>query len=210
MTRVALTAACLLTVLGAPRLAHACSDRSLEPEGPLPPDDPCVDLDLVDEDLEDYRVDRWEHDAWYFLLGIAPMSNIYADGFNPGLRYNTEIGTRWVSNRRRRRELELGADINLTQVFGRRLPAGGADVVMTGVMGPVYLRGGLGTIGALPRSSDPDDHRPAAGGLAGIGLQMADDDFRARIGVDYDFRMTTDFTPVHTVMVVLRLSWGFS
>src|SRR5690606_8645074 len=102
----------------------------------------------------------------------------------------------------------VGVDAQIFHLFDRKRPGGGVDVVVSGQMGPVYLRGGLGVLGGLPYGPDPAATRPAFGGLVGIGLQAGDHDLSGRIGIDYDLRVDRGLGMIHTVLLSVRFAWG--
>lgn len=156
---------------------------------------------------------RWDRGG-YLGFGISPGATAQLDwygggrGFNPNIRWDTEFGWSWT-HPDRAREFRAGVDLHLRQYFGRKTPGGGADVVVSGAVGPVYLRGGVGAMGGVPRSVDVKDFGPAIGGVVGLGLQGHREDLYGRIGVDYDVRVTTDLEVVQSVFLVARLEFNW-
>lgn len=164
-------------------------------------DDP-VALETSAEELRP----SWSSEGLYFITGFAPASTLYIDGFNPGLRYDFELGMHWT---RRRTAVFVGAEGHVLQYFGRKAAGGGADGVLTVSQGPAYARVGAGVMTGIPGSRDVQDFHPAMGGLAGIGLQGRAGDLVGRIGVDYDVRMDTTGRVNQTVLLSLRFVFGF-
>lgn len=164
------------------------------------------DLSLACAELEAEQEEQGLHwDSAYFTMGVAPAIALHQTGFHPHLRYDVELGMVWEH---RRSSVAVGVDGHISHFFHRKSPGGGADVVLTGAYGPVYLRGGVGVLTGIPRSADLYDFRPAAGGVVGIGLQGGKEDFIGRVGVDYDVRFDDSFGVTHTVMVVAKFAWG--
>jgi hypothetical protein len=92
----------------------------------------------------------------------------------------------------------------MTPYYERKKPSFGADVTSTLVLGPVYLRTGLGAVGGLPRGHMLHNTAAGIGGVVGVGLTFG----RApmlRVGVDYDLRVNTRLEPVHTVFLAVRI-----
>jgi hypothetical protein len=170
--------------------------------------DECEDLELACAQLEASKKDEPKGLVWdsvYFTMGVAPAVTLHPTGFHPHLRYNAELGMVW---QQKRSSVAVGVDGHVSHFFHRKSPGGGADVVITGGQGPVYLRGGLGVVTGIPRSRDLYDFRPAVGGVVGIGLQGGREDFIGRVGVDYDVRFDDSFGTTHTVLLVARFAWG--
>jgi hypothetical protein len=137
-------------------------------------------------------------------MGVAPASTLHIDGFNPGIRYDSEIGMAWS---RGRFMVTVGADGKIHQVLGRGKPGGGLDGVITTIYGPVYARVGAGVAAGIPASVDPNDTRPAMGGFVGVGLQGGRN-VKGRIGIDYDVRLDTSLQVNQTVLLTLRFVFG--
>lgn len=175
----------------------------------------CVDHDpatrpalceaFVDPDADPAKT--WAEDGGYFMLGLAPAASFVPGAFHPQLRYDMETGMIF-RHARKDRSVTVGVDAQLFNLFDRRRPGGGVDVVVSGQMGPVYLRGGLGVLGGLPYGPDSHATRPAVGGLVGIGLQAGSGDLSGRIGVDYDLRVDRGLGLIHTVLLSVRFGWG--
>lgn len=149
---------------------------------------------------------QWDSQGAYFIMGLAPASTLYIDGFNPSLRYDWEIGMHWT---RRRTAVFVGAEARVQQVFGRKAPGGGVDGVLTVSQGPVYGRVGAGVVTGIPSTRDPYDAPPAMGGLVGLGLQGRAGALVGRIGIDYDARIDTQGRMNQTVLLTLRFVFGF-
>lgn len=152
---------------------------------------------------EPVRDRAWEEIAPYFSLGIAPGMTLHRGGFHANTRFEFEFGGTMYHDHRNL-GLSFGVVGQLTPYYERKRPSGGADVTATALLGPVYIRTGLGAVGGLPRGHLL--HRTAAGvgGVAGVGLALGDE-AQIRIGADYDFRVTTRREPVHTVFLTFRL-----
>jgi hypothetical protein len=195
---VVLATACML-----PNLARAAE----------PPSSPrtSADLELAHElDAHEPHAPppslEWHSAGVYTVMGVAPTSTLYFDGFNPALRYDFELGMHWV---RRKTAIFVGADGRVLQYFGRKAPGGGLDGVLTVSQGPVYGRIGAGVVTGVPGTRDVRDALPAMGGLAGIGLQGRAGGVVGRIGIDYDVRLDTSGRVNQSVMLTLRLVFGF-
>ena len=174
------------------------------------------ELEQVDDYYEDYDYDDdWEDDyepkrtvlelqSGYFGIGIAPGMTIYDGGFHPNTRFEMEFGGT-LEHDYRDLGLSFGVVSHVTPYYGRKKPSFGADVTATAMLGPIYLRTGLGALGGLPRNHQLENTSPAVGGVVGAGFNFG----RApmvRVGVDYDFRVTTRLEPVHTVFLAVRIA----
>jgi len=158
------------------------------------------------EEEWDYKDKRTvlELQSGYFGVGIAPGMTIHDRGFHPNTRFELEFGGT-VEHEFRDLAWSFGVVSHVTPYYGRKKPSFGADVTSTAMLGPIYVRTGLGAVGGLPRNHQLENTIAALGGVVGVGLNFG----RApmvRIGVDYDFRVTTKLEPVHTVFVALRVA----
>lgn len=140
----------------------------------------------------------------YFGMGILPGMTLHPRGFHPMTRFEMEFGGT-LEHRHRDLALSFGVALQMQPYYGRKAPSGGADVTSTLLIGPVYLRTGIGAIGGLPRGHVLHSTLPAVGGVVGIGLSLGREPM-IRIGVDYDLRVNTKLEPVHTVMVAFRFA----
>jgi hypothetical protein len=163
-------------------------------------------LSATTRDANTDPAERWSYEGGYAVLGLAPFSGIYIDGFTPGLRYDFETGLHW---RRRRTTVFVGADVRVQQYFGRNRPGGGADGVITVSIGHVYGRLGVGAMAGVPGSRDVDDALPSVGGVVGMGLQGGGNNVVGRIGIDYDVRLDPTGRVNQTVLLTLRFVFGF-
>jgi hypothetical protein len=142
-------------------------------------------------------------DSGYFSLGIAPGMTLHSRGFHPNTRLEMEFGGT-LEHRYRDLALSFGVAMQMTPYYERKTPSFGADVTSTLVVGPVYLRTGLGAVGGLPRGHMLHNKAAGVGGVVGVGLTFG----RApmlRVGVDYDLRVNTRLEPIHTVFLVVRI-----
>jgi hypothetical protein len=138
----------------------------------------------------------------YIGLGIAPGLTLHPKGFHPNTRFELEFGGT-LEHRYRDLALSFGVVTHLTPYYERKAPSYGADVTMTALLGPIYLRTGLGALGGVPRSHRLEHTAAAIGGVVGVGMSFG----RApmvRVGVDYDLRLTTHGEPIHTFLLALR------
>ena len=161
------------------------------------------DYYLEDDPYEPKRT-VLELQSGYIGLGIAPGMTIHDRGFHPNTRFELEFGGT-LEHDFRDLGWSFGVVSHITPYYGRKKPSFGADVTSTAMLGPVYIRTGLGALGGLPRNHNLDNTAAAIGGVVGAGLNFG----RApmvRIGVDYDFRVTTKLEPVHTVFIALRIA----
>jgi hypothetical protein len=165
---------------------------------------------------EDYYVEPYEPyepeperrttlklDSGYVSLGIAPGMTLHHRGFHPNTRLEMEFGGT-LEHSFRDLALSFGVVTQMTPYYERKAPSFGADVTSTLVLGPVYLRTGLGAVGGLPRGHMLHNTAAGIGGVVGAGLTFG----RApmlRVGVDYDLRVNTRLEPVHTVFLAVRL-----
>lgn len=174
-------------------------------EGPIAepaPDDYYVEP-YVPYEPEPERRTTLKLDSGYFSLGIAPGMTLHHRGFHPNTRLDMEFGGT-LEHSFRDLALSFGVAPQMTPYYGRKAASFGADVTSTLVLGPVYLRTGLGAIGALPRGHMLHNTAAGIGGVVGAGLTFG----RApmlRVGVDYDLRINTRLEPVHTVFLAVRL-----
>jgi hypothetical protein len=179
---------------------------------------PMLDEDFADPvaPTEDYYVEPYEPyepeperrttlklDSGYFSLGLAPGATLHARGFHPNTRLEMEFGGT-LEHEFRDLALSFGVVGQMTPYYERKKPSFGADVTSTLVLGPVYLRTGLGAVGGLPRGHMLHSTAAGIGGVVGVGLTFG----RApmlRVGVDYDLRVNTRLEPVHTVFLAVRI-----
>jgi hypothetical protein len=166
---------------------------------------------------EDYYVEPYEPyepeperrttlklDSGYFGLGIAPGMTLHSRGFHPNTRFELEFGGT-LEHRFRDLSLSFGVATQITPYYERKTPSFGADVTSTVILGPVYLRTGLGAVGGLPRGHMLHNTAAGIGGVVGVGLTFG----RApmvRVGVDYDLRVNTRLEPVHTFLLAVRIA----
>jgi hypothetical protein len=188
-----------------PLVAEATTDApAIEPA----PNDEYVD-DYYPEPYEEYdpgpeKRTTLELQSGYIGLGIAPGMTFHNRGFHPNMRLELEFGGT-LEHDYRDLALSFGVVTHMTPYFERKAPSYGADVTSTVVLGPVYVRTGLGAIGGIPRRHILHETTAGIGGVIGAGLTF----HRApqvRVGVDYDFRVTTRLEPIHTVFLALRLA----
>jgi hypothetical protein len=142
-------------------------------------------------------------DSGYFSLGIAPGMTLHSRGFHPNTRFDLEFGGT-LEHRYRDLALSFGVATQLTPYYERKTPSFGADVTSTLILGPIYLRTGLGAVGGLPRGHMLHNTAAGIGGVVGVGLNFG----RApmvRVGVDYDLRVNTRLEPVHTFFLAVRI-----
>jgi hypothetical protein len=152
--------------------------------------------------------DAFIWDDAYFMMGVAPAATFVPGTFHPSLRYDAELGMSWY-HPNKPRVVTIGVDGHVFNLFDRKMPGGGADVVASTSFGPVYLRAGSGVLGGLPNGLDSSVSRPAIGGLVGVGAQVSDGSWGGRVGVDYDVRVDRSLGVMHTVMLSARFAWGF-
>jgi hypothetical protein len=152
--------------------------------------------------------DEYEWDQVYFMMGVAPAASFNATTFHPHLRYDMELGFSFW-NSKHDRTATLGVDGHVSQFLDRTIPGGGADVVGTAQFGHFYARAGVGVLTGVPFGPDPEQFRPAVGGVVGVGATVSDGDFGGRIGVDYDARVDRGLGFVQTVLLTARFTWGF-
>jgi hypothetical protein len=143
-------------------------------------------------------------DSGYFQLGIAPGMTVYSRGFHPNTRFELEFGGT-LEHRYRDLALSFGVVTHVTPYYERKAPSFGADVTSTVLLGPIYLRTGLGAVGGLPRAHMLHNTAAGIGGVVGIGLNFGREPM-VRVGVDYDFRVNTRMEPVHTVLLAVRIA----
>ncbi|WP_146158112.1 hypothetical protein [Enhygromyxa salina] len=172
-------------------------------------EDDIAEPDYYEEPYETYdpgpdKRTTLELQSGYFGLGIAPGMTLHHRGFHPNTRFELEFGGT-LEHEFRDLALSFGVATQITPYYERKTPSYGADVTSTVVLGPVYLRTGLGAVGGIPRDHSLLNTAAAIGGVVGAGLTF----HRApqvRVGVDYDFRLTTRLEPIHTVFIALRLA----
>ena len=166
---------------------------------------------------EDYYVEPYEPyepeperrttlklDSGYVQFGVAPGMTLYHRGFHPNTRLEMEFGGT-MEHRYRDLALSFGVAMQMTPYYERKAPSFGADVTSTLLLGPIYLRTGLGAVGGLPRGHMLHNTAAGIGGVVGVGLNFG----RApmvKVGVDYDLRVNTRLEPVHTMFLVVRIA----
>lgn len=143
-------------------------------------------------------------DSGYVSFGVAPGMTLYHKGFHPNTRLEMEFGGT-LEHRYRDLALSFGVAMQMTPFYERKAPSYGADVTSTLMLGPIYLRTGLGAVGGLPRGHMLHNTAPAIGGVLGVGLNFGREPM-VRVGVDYDLRVNTRLEPIHTVFLVVRLA----
>jgi hypothetical protein len=171
------------------------NDYYVEPVAPVEPYEPY--------EPEPERRTTLKLDSGYFSLGIAPGMTLHHRGFHPNTRLEMEFGGT-LEHKYRDLALSFGVATQMTPYYERKAPSFGADVTSTLVLGPVYLRTGLGAVGGLPRGHMLHNTAAGVGGVLGVGLTFG----RApmlRVGVDYDLRVNTRLEPVHTVFLAVRI-----
>ncbi|MFO7566952.1 MAG: hypothetical protein R6X02_30185 [Enhygromyxa sp.] len=139
----------------------------------------------------------------YVGLGIAPGMTLHPRGFHPNTRFELEFGGT-LEHSYRDLALSFGVVTHITPYYERKTPSYGADVTMTALLGPVYLRTGLGALGGLPRAHLLHQTTAGIGGVVGVGLSFGRTPM-IRVGVDYDLRVNTKLEPVHTFFLAVRL-----
>lgn len=145
-----------------------------------------------------------ELDSGYFGLGIAPGMTLHHRGFHPNTRFELEFGGT-LEHSFRDLSWSFGVATQITPYYERKTPSFGADVTSTFVLGPVYLRTGLGAVGGLPRGHMLHNTAAGIGGVVGMGLTFGRTPM-VRIGVDYDLRVNTRMEPIHTVFLAVRIA----
>ena len=164
--------------------------------------DPYVDDYDYEDDYESPRT-TLELQSGYVSFGIAPGMTFHSKGFHPNTRFELEFGGT-LEHDYRDLALSFGVVTHMTPYYERKTPSYGADVTATALLGPVYVRTGLGALGGLPRGHLLHETMAAVGGVVGTGLSFG----RApmvRVGVDYDLRLNTSGEWVHTGFLVLRI-----
>jgi len=139
----------------------------------------------------------------YVGFGVAPGMTPHGKGFHPNTRLELEFGGT-LEHRVRDLGLSFGVVSQLTPYYERKSPSFGWDVTSTAMLGPIYVRTGLGAVWALPRPYSVAQSSAGVGGVVGVGLNLG----RApvvRVGVDYDLRVNTKLEPVHSFFVALRI-----
>lgn len=183
------------------------NEWDLPPEGPQPWDTAEHGHDGADDADDEREPIELEIEGAYFSMGVGPIVTFVPSGFYPGARYEAELGFVVEPAKLDRRGLWVGAHGYLDHYFGRKRVAGGLDIVLTKQLGPMYIRGGLGTAAGLPRYNPADKVSPGVGGVIGLGL-MGGDEVYGRVGVDYNIRLGESFEITHTVMLTLNLAFG--
>jgi hypothetical protein len=143
-------------------------------------------------------------DSGYVSFGVAPGMTLYHKGFHPNTRLEMEFGGT-LEHRYRDLALSFGVAMQMTPFYERKAPSYGADVTSTLILGPIYLRTGLGAVGGLPRGHMLHNTAPAIGGVLGVGLNFGREPM-VRVGVDYDLRVNTRLEPIHTMFLVVRIA----
>jgi hypothetical protein len=143
-------------------------------------------------------------DSGYFGLGIAPGMTLHSRGFHPNTRFELEFGGT-LEHRYRDLSLSFGVAPQMTAYYERKAPSFGVDVTSTLILGPIYLRTGLGAVGGLPRGHMLHNTAAGIGGVVGVGLTFGREPM-VRVGVDYDLRVNTRLEPVHTVFLAVRIA----
>ncbi|EDM74747.1 hypothetical protein PPSIR1_35527 [Plesiocystis pacifica SIR-1] len=165
------------------------------------------------EPYDDYDYEDYEYVApkrtmsltnGYIGLGLAPGMTFYNQGFHPNTRFEIEGGG-VLSHDTRDLGVMLGAVAHVTPYYERKAPSWGVDITSTAILGPIYVRTGIGALGGLPRRHRLHETAAAVGGVVGAGLIFDADDAMYRIGLDYDIRVNTHLEPVHTGFVTLRI-----
>jgi hypothetical protein len=167
-------------------------------------DEPPYVEDEYPYESEPERRTTLELDSGYIGFGIAPGMTIYHKGFHPNTRLELEFGGT-LEHRYRDLALSFGVVTHMTPYYERKTPSYGADVTMTAMLGPVYLRTGLGALGGLPRQHLLHQTTAGIGGVVGAGLTFGRQPM-IRVGVDYDFRVNTKLEPVHTFLLAVRIA----
>ncbi len=173
-----------------------------------------VEAPVYDDYVEPYPSEPYEPEperrttlklsSGYIGLGVLPGMTLHARGFHPMTRFEMEFGGT-LEHRFRDLALSFGVAMQMQPYYGRKALSGGADVTSTLMVGPFYLRTGLGAVGGLPTGHRLHNTLPAVGGVVGVGLNLGREPM-VRIGVDYDLRVNTRLEPVHTVMVAFRFA----
>lgn len=154
--------------------------------------------------VEESRRTTLKLQSGYFGLGIAPGMTLHHKGFHPLTRLEMEFGGT-LEHHYRDLGLSFGVVTHVTPYYERKKPSFGADVTATALLGPVYVRTGLGAVGGLPRAHLLHKTAAGIGGVIGVGLTFGREPM-VRVGVDYDLRVNTKLEPVHTFLLALRLA----
>lgn len=162
----------------------------------------------VEEPYEPYQPEperrtTMKLDSGYVSFGVAPGMTLHHRGFHPNTRLEMEFGGT-LEHRYRDLALSFGVALQMTPYYERKAPSYGADVTSTLILGPIYLRTGLGAVGGLPRGHMLHNTAPAVGGVVGVGLNFGREPM-VKVGVDYDLRVNTRLEPIHTMFLVLRV-----
>lgn len=195
--------------------AEAPAEALAEASTATPPiDEPDFEQEeAYDEAYDDYDYDNYEYVApnrtmsltnGYIGLGLAPGMTFHNRGFHPNTRFEIEGGG-VLSHDTRDLGVMLGAVAHVTPYYERKAPSWGVDITSTAILGPIYVRTGIGALGGLPRRHRLHETAAAVGGVVGAGLIFDADDAMYRIGLDYDIRVNTYLEPVHTGFVTLRI-----
>ncbi|HLT38836.1 MAG TPA: hypothetical protein VK034_21260 [Enhygromyxa sp.] len=172
---------------------YPVEDYYVEPAPPVEPYEP-----------EPERRTTLKLGSGYIGFGIAPGMTLHHKGFHPNTRMEMEFGGT-LEHRYRDMALSFGVATQVTPYYERKAPSFGADVTMTAILGPVYLRTGLGALGGLPRAHLLHTTTAGIGGVVGVGLTFGREPM-VRVGVDYDLRINTKLEPVHTFFLAVRLA----
>ena len=187
-----------------------------EPAAETPVEGPAPDYEMVEEPIsndyyepEPYEPYQPKHttlelDSGYFSFGIAPGVTPHHKGFHPNTRFELEFGGT-LEHDYRDLGLSFGVATHVTPYYERKAPSFGADVTSTAMIGPFYVRTGLGAVGGLPRGHLLHKTAPGIGGVIGIGLNFGREPM-VRVGVDYDLRINTKLEPVHTFFLSFRIA----
>jgi hypothetical protein len=173
-------------------------------EGPAVYMDKTIAAEPTPDELEPEPRTVLKLRSGYVGFGVAPGMTPHGKGFHPNTRLELEFGGT-LEHRVRDLGLSFGVVSQLTPYYERKRPSFGWDVTATAMLGPVYVRTGLGAVWGLPRGHVLDESSAGIGGVVGLGLNMG----RApvvRVGVDYDLRVTTRLEPVHTFFLALRIA----
>ncbi len=147
---------------------------------------------------------EWQDDGFYLLTGVAPGSTVHLDGFNPLVRYDSELGMRWT---RGHAGLSVGADGALFHYLEAKRVGGGLHGVITVGHKHVFARAGIGVVAGVPGSHDDRDSRSAISGLVGFGLEGGDE-VHGRIGLDYQVALDKTGRVNNTFFLALRIRFG--
>jgi hypothetical protein len=184
--------------------APVVTDAFIAEEAPVAPTE-----DYYVEPYEPYQPEPERRttlklDSGYVSFGLAPGMTLHHRGFHPNTRLEMEFGGT-LEHSFRDLALSFGVVGQMTPYYERKAPSFGADVTSTVILGPVYLRTGLGAVGGLPRGHMLHNKAAGIGGVVGLGLTFGREPM-LRVGVDYDLRVNTRLEPVHTVFLAVRIA----